>query len=215
MDTNDVENNLIKIEQEVAAIAEQSKRSYFELVKLLASGSKPDGNRVAKVLKEAGKKMEDLRRDIRKVQEQNRIRADTEKLPAMATRKKEILSQMAIHDETFRIAEENHQRDIDGLRWELLEIEEEVKRIEEGARAYSTLHIDSDLLDILANKQKELERCRSQLAQLQRNGHQPHVQARLKPQIEELEQQIGEIEKQSPLSCCSIKLDSITIFVHG
>ena len=83
--------------------------SYRELVAGIATGEEPNPAEVERLLANAGKSVDDLRRDVERYQHRMALKAMINSLPRLEAERREIDSQIAAADRVLEAAEKQHE----------------------------------------------------------------------------------------------------------
>lgn len=148
--------------------AKASVASYRDLVAGIATGEEPNPADVERLLASASKTIDDLRRDVERLQHRMELKASAAALPSLEAERRTLDEQIATADKLLEAAENQHdettrplyfrRREVDqaisegttarmelvyscedtDLRREMDELEVEVRRVEESLRDLNT-----------------------------------------------------------------------------
>jgi chromosome segregation ATPase len=127
--------------------------SYRELVAGIATGEEPNPAEVERLLSEAGKSVEDLRKDVETYQHRMELKAAVAAVPNLQTERHTLDEQIAAADRALQVAEDLHDEATSPL---YIRRQQVVAAINEAERARHKLVATCDDPDLLREKE-ELE----------------------------------------------------------
>lgn len=144
--------------------AQEKVATYRELVAGIAAGDEPNPAEVERLLADAGKSLDDLRRDVEQYQHRMALRATVAEMPALEAERRSIDEQIAAADQTLEAAEQQHDQTTDPLYARRREINQ---ALSEGSTALGELvrtcgdpDVIRDMADLDAEARQLSERSR-------------------------------------------------------
>ncbi|RMF20525.1 MAG: hypothetical protein D6760_11390, partial [Deltaproteobacteria bacterium] len=158
---------------------ESAVAGYRELVPAIATGKEPAPADVERLLAEAGKSLDDLRRDVEHYQRRMALKAAVASMPKLEDQRRQLDEQIAAADRLLEEAEKQHEETTEPLYARRREVD---AAIADASRALSELVHSCQDPDL----RRELEECEAELRQLDEQHHQLENQAhRMKRKAEE------------------------------
>jgi len=142
--------------------AEQKLGRYRELVAAIASGSEPSPTEIEQLLNETQKSVDDLRRDVEKLQHRSRLKASVASIPGFEAERRAIDDQIAAADRKLAEAESLHEETIHPLHLRRREIDQAISDGEAARRELVSSCDDADLRRELIDIDLQLQRLGTQ-----------------------------------------------------
>jgi predicted nucleic acid-binding Zn-ribbon protein len=185
------------------------------LVVQIANGKEPDADRVAQVLRDTGKSLDDLRQAVETLGRRRELRAKLDGLPKLARERRDVERQMAAADRELEEAEKRHYDITEPLKMRLAELKDSMWAAEQARNELCGDSADPDLRARLADVQGKLNAVRTQVADMrkaagefrswasidrdkaERVGYEDQAKA-ASERAEQRERRAAEIEKELP-----------------
>lgn len=116
--------------------AQEKVATYRELVAGIATGDEPNPAEVERLLADAGKSLDDLRRDVEQYQHRMALRATVAEMPGLEAERRSIDEQIAAADQILEAAEQQHDQTTEPLYARRREI---TQALAEGSTALGEL----------------------------------------------------------------------------
>lgn len=142
--------------------AEQKLGRYRELVAAIASGSEPSPTEIEQLLTETQKSVDDLRRDVEKLQHRSKLKASVASIPEYEAERRAIEDQIAAADKKLAEAESHHDETVRPLHLRRREIDQSISDGEAARRELVASCDDADLRRELADIDLQLQRLGAQ-----------------------------------------------------
>ena len=146
--------------------AEQKLGRYRELVAAIASGSEPSPTEIEQLLTETQKSVDDLRRDVEKLQYRSALKASVAAIPGFEAERRAIDDQIAAADRKLAEAECQHEETIHPLHLRRREIDQAISDGEAARRELVSSCEDADLRRELADIDLQLQRAGESIREL-------------------------------------------------
>jgi len=158
--------------------AQSAIAGYRELVPAIATGDEPKPDEVERLLAEAGKSLDDLRKDVEHYQRRMALKAAVAAVPKLEDQCRELDEQLAEADRIFEAAEKQHEETTDPLYARRREVD---KALSDGSTALAELVYscqDPDLRRELDECEAEQRRLDEQHRELENRAHRMDRKAR-------------------------------------
>jgi len=135
--------------------AQSAIAGYRELVPAIATGDEPNPAEVERLLAEAGKSLDDLRKDVEHYQRRLALKAAVAAVPKLEDQRRELDEQIAAADRILEAAEKQHEERTDPIYARRREVD---KALSDGSTALAELVYSCQDLDL----RRELEECEAE-----------------------------------------------------
>ena len=157
--------------------AQSAIAGYRELVPAIATGDEPNPAEVERLLAEAGKSLDDLRKDVEHYQRRMALKAAVAAVPKLEDQRRELDEQIAAADRILEAAEKQHEETTDPLYARRRKVD---KTLSDGSTALAELVYSCQAPDL----RRELEECEAE-------------QRRLDEQHRHLENQVRQMQRKA------------------
>jgi chromosome segregation ATPase len=148
--------------------SEAQEADFRRIVVQIANGKEPDADRVARVLSDTGKSLDDLRQAVEILNRRRELRAKLDSIPNLTAKREDVEQQLAAADRDLEDAEKRHYDLTEPLRMRITELKEAIWAAEQARNELCGDSAASDLQDRLAAVQTRLNAARTQASDLRR-----------------------------------------------
>jgi hypothetical protein len=156
-------------------LGKQQKRQEAQLADFLgivtqvANGKEPDADRVAQVLRDTGKSVDDLRQAVETLQRRREARAKLDTLPKLTAERRDAERQIADADRDLELAEKRHYDLTEPLKMRITELKDAIWAAEQARNELCGDTADADLRARLADVQAQLNAVRTQADEMRKS----------------------------------------------
>jgi hypothetical protein len=151
------------------ARSESQQADFRGMVVQIANGKEPDADRVAQVLRDTGKSVEDLRQAVETLHRRREARAKLDSLPKLTKDRQEAERQMADADRDLELAEKRHYDITEPLKMRIAELKDGMWAAEQARNELCGNSADADLRARMADVQSRLNAARTQAGDMRRS----------------------------------------------